>query len=422
MSLSRRILALSFLCVFAGNFGQSFFVSWFSAPIKEGLELSASAYGGIYSGATLISAFCMLLVGGLIDRFALRIFLNVSLFGLLVAAALLATTTNVLQLFLGFLALRLFGQALLTHTGITTVVKATEPAELAKRRGRYVSMVGLAIPLGEVVLPIIAVGLLATAIWQYSFIVLSGFILLVLFPTANLLLPLRYSHPVQAKNLAASSRRLDKTAQQTREIAKGRRYAIQDKNFWKALPTVLIAAFVITGVLIHQDYFLQQEGWTAEMIASVFVLFGIVHGISTLSGGQLIDRYTALKLFPCIPLPLILALLALILFNGTLSLVLMMTGFAICVGLGSPIVVALWAEVYGTDYIGGIRSMVTSFAVWSTAASPFLYGAYIDHFNRPIALSLPDGDNSYIILICLNILLCMLAFFLAKRAYQHQST
>jgi len=37
------MLAFGFLTVFWGNFGQSFFVSWFGASIQQGLGLSSAA-------------------------------------------------------------------------------------------------------------------------------------------------------------------------------------------------------------------------------------------------------------------------------------------------------------------------------------------------------------------------------------------
>lgn len=54
------LLALAFLAVFSGNFGQSFFIGLFQQPLSEQLELSAGGFGGLYASVTLISGFLVL--------------------------------------------------------------------------------------------------------------------------------------------------------------------------------------------------------------------------------------------------------------------------------------------------------------------------------------------------------------------------
>jgi MFS family permease len=49
------------------------------------------------------------------------------------------------------------------------------------------------------------------------------------------------------------------------------------------------------------------------------------------------------------------------------------------IGIASPVVGALWAEVYGTKSLGSIRSLVTSMVIISTSLSPILLGFFIDH-------------------------------------------
>ncbi|NIT61761.1 MAG: MFS transporter, partial [Aliifodinibius sp.] len=50
----------------------------------------------------------------------------------------------------------------------------------------------------------------------------------------------------------------------------------------------------------------------------------------------------------------------------------------VTMGMGSNIKSALWAELYGTDIIGTIRSVFSSLMVLSTALCPFLMGWAID--------------------------------------------
>ena len=47
-------------------------------------------------------------------------------------------------------------------------------------------------------------------------------------------------------------------------------------------------------------------------------------------------------------------------------------------GASGPVVGSLWAELYGTEYMGAIRSMVTASTVFSTALSPIIFVLLID--------------------------------------------
>ena len=421
-----RMVALAFLCVFAGNFGQSFFISWFSAPIKESLALSSAIYGSIYSTATLVSAFFVLLLGGLIDRIAVRSFLNLVLIGLVAACFILGNATNAYLLFVGFLLVRLFGQALLPHTGITIVAKSFE-----EKRGSFLSYAGMGIPAGEVLLPLAAVAALAILSWQQSFFYIAVLVLVLLLPIANVLLPRETlwingvsTEGESGKTFSALSQGPSNSAlsEDRHSAVKGRIFALKDRRFWFALPALIVAAFIITGIFIHQDFFLIHERWSKKMLASSFVAYGFMHGFGTLLGGRLIDRFSARQLFPYVPVPLLCSMLGLLFFNGWTSLLMMMAGFAICIGIGSSITAALWAEVYGTARIGSIRSMVTSFAVWATAASPVLYGAYIDSMvsiTKSVSAHSDQGDaTSYLIFISINAAACVLSVAAARFSYR----
>ena len=47
-------------------------------------------------------------------------------------------------------------------------------------------------------------------------------------------------------------------------------------------------------------------------------------------------------------------------------------------GAALPINNAMWAELYGTRYLGEIKAMSTSLLVLSTALAPYLLGIFLD--------------------------------------------
>ena len=123
------LLGFGFLCVFWGNFGQSFFLGWYGNAIKSDLNISAQQYGAVYSLATMASAATVVWAGALIDRVPLKTYVILVASGLCAAALVMANVSNIWLLALGFFGLRLFGQALLPHTGITTIHKRSRQGD-----------------------------------------------------------------------------------------------------------------------------------------------------------------------------------------------------------------------------------------------------------------------------------------------------
>lgn len=364
LTSSWPLLAFGFVSIFWGNLGQSFFISWYGASIQESLALSAGAYGTVYSAATLLSSLMIMAFGGLIDRWPLRRFASCAALGLTAACLVLGAVQSVALLFVGFFLVRLCGQGLLPHTAQTTMARYFDD-----HRGKALSISASGVPLGEVVLPLLAVALIASIGWRYSWWVLGLTIPLVYLPLIYWLLRKAPIDEQQAPLKAETNHR---------DISSGRREMLKDYRFWLALPTVASGPFFLTGIFIHQGFIIAQKNWDPVWLASCFIVYGIVHWISSMAAGILVDRFTARKLLPFIMVPLAGALLCLAFLQGHWNALLFMTLLGVNIGIASPITGALWAEVYGTGKLGSIRSLMTSLMMIATSVSPILFGVLID--------------------------------------------
>jgi hypothetical protein len=67
ISNNPRLAFYAFLAVAASGFGQTFFISVMGGELRQAFGLSHTAYGSLYSGATLISAFLLFRFGALAD-------------------------------------------------------------------------------------------------------------------------------------------------------------------------------------------------------------------------------------------------------------------------------------------------------------------------------------------------------------------
>ena len=362
------LLIFGMITVFWGNFGQSFFISWYGAGFQESLQLTATAYGSAYSTATLASGLLLMWVGAAIDRISLRWFVSFSAAGLLTATITLSQITTITGLVVSLFMLRFFGQGLLPHTGITTMAR-----EFLVNRGKAVSIASTGVPLGEILLPSLALILIAAFGWQKSWLVIGLSIPLLYLPCAFWLLSrsqqARYKEEQRADG--ASSLHLP-------ERQGSRRTLLKDYRFWLALPAILAAPFIITGIFIHQGFILLEMGWTPVLFASCFIVYGIAHWLSSMYIGALVDRFSGVQLFKFYPLPMLLGLLVCFAASGHWVAYGLMLLLGLSIGSANPIINGLWAEVYGTKHLGAIRAFITSLAIISTAASPILFGVLID--------------------------------------------
>jgi MFS family permease len=348
-----RVLSFGVLLTLFSSFGQTFLISIFVPRLLETFSLNTAQFGLLYAAATLTSAASLPFFGRLLDRSLLSTFsLGVGA-GLVCACLAMALAPNVPVLFLAIVGLRLTGQGLLSLTASTTMARVFEQG-----RGKALSVSALGYPLGEGMLPLVIVLLIHAVGWRLSWGILGVTIAMVLLPAMNSLL--KSVEPVQKAVVELSS-----------QPSKG---LLRDWRFYLLLPGVVFLPLVLTGLFLYQIPLAEFRGWSEQTMATAFIGFAIARMVSSLIAGQLIDRWGAMRLFPVILLPVALGLI--LLAGGNLRWIayayLFLAG--ISQGMTGPAMTALWAEIYGVESLGRIKSTVATIGIFSTALGPLLLG------------------------------------------------
>ena len=65
-------------------------------------------------------------------------------------------------------------------------------------------------------------------------------------------------------------------------------------------------------------------------------------------------------------------------FSQPWALPVAFAGFGASSGLSKTTLTAVWAELFGTDVLGTIRSAVTMYMVVASALAPFVFGTLLD--------------------------------------------
>ena len=369
LSTYRTLLAFGLVTALSSSFGQTFFISLFLPYFLRDFALSKGDFGLLFAGGTLLSAFCLPYLGSLIDHLDLKRYTAWTVLGMAGSAFLVAGAPNVLALGLGIVGLRLTGQGLLGHISQTVMAREFGPS-----RGTALGFASLGYPLGEALLPLVCAAALGFLPWKLIWALVGAGALFVVLPLSLTLWNLR---PAETEVSAAAA-----AAAGGATIERGSFF--RDPRTWITLPALVTTPFVLTGLFLFQAPLSEAKGWSLEWMALAFTGFAITRAACSLVMGSLIDRFTATALLPIYMVPLGAAVL-MVRFATSPAMVfpyLMLIG--VTAGVTGSLVPALWAEMYGVNNVGRVRSFGAATAVVSTAAAPALMGVL---FNRGVGFN-----------------------------------
>lgn len=354
----RALLSFGLLAAFSTSFGQTFFISLFLPSFERDFQLGKSGFGFLYGLATLASALLLPVIGGAIDRADLRRYTTGTLAGLTLSALGLALAPNVLVFAAGLLGLRLFGQGILGHISQTVMAR-----DFSSDRGKALGVAGIGYPLGEGFLPIIFALLLRGIDWRWVWLGVAVFVGGVLFPIMLRLLaghaPVLPHEDSPGYQPASSFDRMQ---------------LYRDRRIYLVMPSVLVLPFVLTGIFLYQAALVQAKGWSLEWIAGAFSAFALTRALSSLAIGPLIDRFSATRILPVYMLPLTVGLIVAATAASPWYAFVYMVLAGLTAGASGSVASAVWAELYGGENVGRVRSLASAFAVVAAAASPPLMG------------------------------------------------
>jgi MFS family permease len=367
---NRRLIGFGFLMAFASSFGQTYFIGVFGPSIQTEFGLSHTYWGSIYMVGTLASALLLPWTGKQIDRLDLRLYtLLVGLF-LAFACFFIASTLGPLMLVLAIFFLRQSGQGLSSHTSVTTMARYFDLG-----RGRSIAIAVLGFSLGEALLPFIAVLAIAGLGWRWAYGGSGVLVLLILVPAALWLL--KGHGDRHARHIA--DRAANKASGKAGITSWKRGQVLRDRRFWLLMPGLFAPSLILTAMFFHHLNVALEKGWSAEWITGNYVVYAAATVVTSLITGSLVDRLGAMRLIPFMLAPLVVGLVIMAWGESPFWVVPYFIFIGINTGIAHTAVSAMWAELYGTDYIGAIKSLVASLGVFASALGPVIMGSFMDN-------------------------------------------
>ncbi|MFO7728288.1 MAG: MFS transporter, partial [Desulfonatronovibrio sp.] len=358
-----KLAFYSFVAVFASGFGQTFFVSVMGGEIRTTFDLSHTAYGTIYSLATVSSALLLFRLGGLADAWSLPRITVLAVSALAAGCLLIGLAPGVFVLGVGFLLIRFGGQGYISHLGITTAARY-----FSVHQGKAVAFAASGFPVAEAILPATAVFILGMAGWRWSWVAGSGALLILILPLL-VFLSGRTPAPAKDKNLSPPK---DSAINYTRG------QVLKDPGFYMVLPAAVATPFTVTAIMFHQVAIADLQDWSLQLVASAFSAYAAGHLGSLFFAGLAVDRFGAERTLPLSLFPMITGMLILAWISSAWVALVYLGLVGVTQGFASTAAGAVWAERYGVTHLGAIRSMAQATMVVATSIAPVLVGFLLD--------------------------------------------
>ncbi|MEL7211260.1 MAG: MFS transporter [Pseudomonadota bacterium] len=358
-----RWLGAGALLTFFSSFGQTFFISIYSEQIRTDFDLSHAAWGSLYAIATTASAVVMIWAGTLTDLFRVRVLGPLVLALLAVACLSMALAPAAWMLFGVIFLLRFSGQGMMSHVAAVAMTRW-----FVKTRGKALSTAAIGFAIGEAILPLSFVALLAVIGWRVHWSICAALCLLAI---PVLLWLLRQERTPQA------------IAEETQAVGMSARHwtrgaAIKHPLFWLMVPTLLGPAAFVTAFFFQQVPLAMEKGWAHIELVALFPLYTVVSIAATIGSGLLIDKFGTARMIPVYQIPMVAAFIVMSFAQTPLGAAVGIALMAATVGANATIPTAFWAEFYGTRFIGGIKSMAAAIMVLGSAIGPGLTGFLLD--------------------------------------------
>jgi len=338
-----RWLSVGFVLFFLSSLGQTYFIGLSIGDVRQKFDLSHGDIGLLNMVLTLLSGVAVFATGKWSDQLSTRKLIAVLLPVLAVGAVLFQSLVSLQIVLLGLLILRIFAQGFLTHIAFVVVGR-----RFNTRRGMAIAVTSIGQNVGQVLLPV-------------SFVALSALILASSERTTI----------SEAEN--RNDGELDKSVPSLT-----RAQVLRKPEFHAYVFAILPMALVANTIFFHQVHLTETRGWGLDAFTASYSIMAVSTILAGFGAGWLVDRFSAVALLPYHLAPLVVACLLLAFGTAPWVMVPFMALVGISNGFSLNLYGAVWAEVFGTDHLGAIRSIVTMIVIFAAALGPGVAGVLLD--------------------------------------------
>ena len=350
----------------------------FIKPMGDELGVGRAVFGWSQSARQIASAFTAPVVGGLIDRFGVRVLLTgaaLTTGAALIALAFVSEGWQIIALFAMMGVVGMSGPgALVTSVPVTKW--------FVRERARALAYTSLGIPVGGLLfVPLTQIFIDAFG-WRMAWVLLAILGTGLIVPLSLMFvrrepedLGLLPDGGPRAGAAPPSDRAHHRAAvHQEAERSWTRAEAVRSGTFWRLVFVFSIVMLATNSVGVHRIASFMDSGLDARLISYATALDAAAAGLSTFAMGMLARRFPARYIGAAGFLMLALASGLTVVADTHAIMFASMITFGLGIGVLMLMQNYLWAEYFGRGHLGSIRGAVTPITLIFAGAGPPLAG------------------------------------------------
>ena len=353
----------------------------FLVPLSESFGWARSSISVVLAILALTGAIVYPLAGRYADKHGTRKMVLIGNVMLALSVAALAFTSgSLIQFYLTFLAIGIFGAF-----PATSIFSKLVAEWFHEGRGTALGIsAGLGNGLGAIIVPIVAALLVSGAGWREAYLGIAAMILFIGFPLFYFLL---HDAPAAAKADASAQASAASDAISLRDAARMR-------PFWLIMIAIAAGGGISTAILSHVVPILGERGFSLGTGTAVVGTFALVGSLWQIATGRILDKTKG----PRVVVPMYgLAILGLGLLEfGGSSPLLILSGACLGIALGAQFgsLPFLIARYFGLASFGSILGVMYSAVIVAQGVTPVLLDIAYD----------VQGTYRYAVLICIAVM------------------
>ncbi|TWT13185.1 MFS transporter [Planomicrobium sp. CPCC 101079] len=370
------IVIIAGLSHFFSGPGQTFSNAIFIDYYIQEFGWSRSVVSGIYSAATLLAGFSLFMVGRLVDKIGARKMAVIISVLLAMASVFNSFVVNWAMLFIGFFAVRLFGQG-----SMTLLPNSLVPQWFIGQRGRALSLAALGGMIGSAAFPLINVWMIEAYGWRTAWQILGASIIIIFTPLAFLFIRNRPEDiGLRPDNKPVGNEQEDQ-AQLTADISWTVNEAKKTRSFWLLLFCVAVPALVNTGMTFHLVSIFSLQSLAPETAATVLSLMAVIGFPVTFLAGYLLDKVRVQWMLAVVFAGELLSIFLLKETTVYSTAIVFAVVWGFMLGIERVTLSVVWPNYFGRQHLGSITGISMAVMVVGSALGPLPFGLFFDRFN-----------------------------------------
>ena len=357
------IVAVGFAASFAEVPVNGPVIGVFITPIQDELGWSRFTLALGFTVGSTAGALSSAVVGRLVDRYGPRVVVTIA--GVLIACALVGLSA--IQEPWQFWAFFGLGRgSAIAGVGIGTSVAVGK--WYFRQRGRMTAIKAIGHRIGQVVLPLVTVAVMAVSSWRTAFLAGAGIAaVLIVLPAAFLLRRQPEDFGLAPDGAEQERARLESGQEVSWTLQEARR----TRSFWLVVAFIVGGPFVLGATNFHMVANFQDRGLSDALSVSVLSVFAAVSALSLLPIGLLVERIHVRHGAMMMSVLLVAAMALLSVADTYPQALAFAVLFGIATGFRGIVDSLLVVSYFGRESLGTIRGFVRAFTIIGTIGPLF---------------------------------------------------